>query len=372
MRIFSVSTVITFLLISTLSFSQVIKPVTITVKPSEKISYTKVYLDTLAAKGTAEFINTEVKADGSFVLSAPISDPNLYKLRFDQNNFMWLILTPGEKLSIIPAGSKLGPDATVKGSHHSELLYTALRKSKTFDQKRDSLNKAYNNVQALPAHDSLSALIIRDFTANDSLQKVALITLIEKEPGSLAWMFFTDKFDISTDFAFVDKLDKALTKAYPANAFVKQYHNQVEMERKTAIGQPAPDITLPDADGNMKSISSLRGKVVLLDFWASWCGPCRKENPYVVKVYNQFHQKGFEIFSVSLDKDRAAWLKAISADNLTWPDHVSDLKYWNSAGAAIYGVTAIPYSVLIDREGLIIAKKLRGDALEKKVSELLK
>jgi peroxiredoxin len=372
MRISLVSSFITFLLISALSFGQVIKPVLITIKPSEKMSYTKIYLDTLAAKGTAEFVSADVKTDGSYIMSVPISDPNLYKLRFDQTNFMWLILTPGEKITITPTGSKLGPDATVKGSHHTELLYSALRKSRTFDLKRDSLNKAYNNVQSLPAHDSLSAIIIRDFTANDSIQKVTLMNLVEKEPGSLAWMFFTDKFDITNDFAFVDVLDKALTKAYPVNAFVKQYHEQVEMERKTAIGQPAPDITLPDADGNMRSLSSLKGKVVLLDFWASWCGPCRKENPYVVNVYNKYHEKGFEIFSVSLDKDRNAWLKAIAADNLSWPDHVSDLKYWRSEGAAIYGVTAIPFSVLIDREGRIVAKKLRGDALENKVSELLK
>ncbi|HOW31941.1 MAG TPA: TlpA disulfide reductase family protein, partial [Bacteroidales bacterium] len=160
-------------------------------------------------------------------------------------------------------------------------------------------------------------------------------------------------------------------KTFPANALVKQYHDQVEMERKTAIGQPAPDIALPDSEGNVRKLSSLKGKVVLLDFWASWCGPCRKENPNVVNAYNKFHSKGFEIFSVSLDKDRDAWLKAITADKLAWPDHVSDLKYWKSEGAAIYGVTSIPYSVLIDREGRIVAKKLRGDALDKKVAELL-
>jgi peroxiredoxin len=347
------------------------KPVSITVQLNEKSAFTKIYLDTLALKGTAELVNGDVRQDGSFSLSVPVKNPNIYKLRFEQNNFTWLILTPGDKLTITPNGSKLGPDASVKGSHHTELLYATSLKLKVFDLKRDSLNKAYNNVQSLPQHDSLSSVIIRDYAANDSLQKETIRSAIEKEPASLAWMFFTDKFDVSGDFLFVDKLDKALSKAYPQNAFVKQYHDQVEMERKTGIGQLAPDITLPDAEGNPKSLSSLKGKVVLLDFWASWCGPCRKENPNVVKAYNQFHDKGFEVFSVSLDKDKAAWLKAISADNLIWPNHVSDLKYWKSEGAAIYGVTAIPYSVLIDREGRIVAKKLRGDALEKNVTEIL-
>lgn len=372
MRVLPLSILITLLSLNSLAYSQIFKQVSITVKPVEKTSYSKIYIDTLAARGTAELMNAGANDDGSFVLTVPVKDPDLYKLRFDQTNFMWLILAPGEKITIVPAGNKLGPDASVKGSHHSELLYSALRKSRTFDLKRDSLNKAYNSVQSDPKHDSLSGIIIREFAANDSLQKAAIMKAIEKEPSSLAWMFFTDKFDITGDFAFVDKLDKALVKAYPNNAFVRQYHDQVEMERKTAIGQPAPDISLPDAEGKIRSLSSLKGKVVLLDFWASWCGPCRKENPYVVQVYKRYHAKGFEIFSVSLDKDRDSWLKAITADNLSWPDHVSDLKYWKSEGAAVYGVTAIPYSVLIDREGRIVAKKLRGEALESKVAEMLR
>lgn len=371
MRILSAILLGTFFSISSVLSAQILKPVSITVNPAEKAAFPKIFLDTLAAKGTAEFLSADISTNGSFNLTVPVKDPNLYKLRFDQNNFMWLILSPGEKIHIVPAGSKLGPDATVKGSHHTELLYSTLRKSRVYDIRRDSLNKAYNNVQSHPEHDSLSAIIIREYTANDSLQKAVIMADIEKQPASLAWMFFTDKFDISGDFVFVDKLEKALTRAYPVNAFVKQYHDQVEMERKTAIGQPAPDITLPDAEGKPRSLSSLKGKVVLLDFWASWCGPCRKENPYVVNVYNKYHAKGFEIFSVSLDRDREAWLKAIDADKLFWPDHVSDLKYWKSEGAAIYGVTSIPYSVLIDREGRIVAKKLRGDALESKVAEIL-
>jgi thiol-disulfide isomerase/thioredoxin len=161
-------------------------------------------------------------------------------------------------------------------------------------------------------------------------------------------------------------------KAYPENEFVKQYHQQVEVERKTAIGFPAPDIALTDPEGKLLKLSSLKGKVVLIDFWASWCGPCRKENPNVVAVYNQYKDKGFEVFSVSLDKDRDSWLAAIAKDNLIWPNHVSDLKYWKSAGAAAYGVTSIPFTVLVDRKGNIVAKKLRGEELEKQVKELCK
>jgi len=111
---------------------------------------------------------------------------------------------------------------------------------------------------------------------------------------------------------------------------------------------------------------------VLIDFWASWCGPCRKENPHVVNIYSKYHDKGFEIFSVSLDKDKTSWINAIAKDNLTWANHVSDLKYWKSAAALDYGVSSIPYTVLIDKKGKIVAKKLRGEALENKIKELCK
>jgi peroxiredoxin len=135
-------------------------------------------------------------------------------------------------------------------------------------------------------------------------------------------------------------------------------------------GQPAPEITLPQPDGSEMSLSELRGKVVLIDFWASWCKPCRAENPRVVQMYNKYKDQGFEIFGVSLDRNREAWLQAIEKDGLTWP-HVSDLKFWQSAAAQAYGVRAIPHTVLLDREGNIVTEKLRGPALDDKVAELL-
>lgn len=138
-----------------------------------------------------------------------------------------------------------------------------------------------------------------------------------------------------------------------------------------SVGEMAPEITLPNRDGSAESLSSLRGKVVLIDFWASWCGPCRQENPVVVEAWKRYEPKGFTIFSVSLDQTKEKWLAAIGKDGLAWNNHVSDLRGWQSAGAAAYGVRSIPATFLLDREGKIVARNLRGPALEQKLAELL-
>jgi thiol-disulfide isomerase/thioredoxin len=135
---------------------------------------------------------------------------------------------------------------------------------------------------------------------------------------------------------------------------------------------PVPEISLANPDGKIIKLSDLKGKVVLIDFWASWCGPCRAENPNVVKMYQKFKNKGFTVFSVSLDEDATKWKEAIAKDQLEWDYHVSDLKGWKSSVVSTFGFEGIPYTVLVNKEGKIIGKNLRGEKLEETLNELLK
>jgi peroxiredoxin len=167
----------------------------------------------------------------------------------------------------------------------------------------------------------------------------------------------------------LEELAKLFHPEIRQSNYVKQINSYIETLNMVAVGQPFTEIALNDTSGIVQRLSQLRGKLVLIDFWASWCSPCRRENPRVVAMYNEYSDKDFEIFGVSLDVDREKWIKAINDDNLTWY-HVSDLKGWNSEAGKIYGVRAIPHTVLIDKNGIIVAKNLRGQELREKVRAL--
>ena len=239
------------------------------------------------------------------------------------------------------------------------------------NDEESNLDKLYDSVQKKG-----------DKIMLDSLQKIyKQLSVKEKDfvkeyaknhPASYVAAFEVyQKFSYNPDAAELDSVYNDSAMSIQNSYFGKKIKKVLDIAKKTAMGNAAPEFAQNDASGKSVSLASFKGKYVLVDFWASWCGPCRAENPNVLKAYSKYHPKGFDILGVSLDEKKDKWEEAIKKDNLNWTQ-VSDLQGWKNSVAVLYGVQAIPMNFLIDKDGKIIAKGLRGDDLGKKLSEVLK
>jgi peroxiredoxin len=261
-------------------------------------------------------------------------------------------------------------DALISGTPvQDEFNYFQNVTAKPLSDKMTLIEKAYetaNTKKNTWAMDSLDKM----YTLLDLEQKKLVSDYIMAHPASLvsAYLLFSN-FSYDARLGEIDSLYQQLDTTARATYFGKQVAVVIEKSKLTAIGNPAPDFSCADENGKQISLSSFRAKYVLLDFWASWCGPCRRENPTVVKAYHKYHEKGFDILGVSLDDTKSDWLQAIKKDWLSWTQ-VSDLYGWKSVPAALYGVKGIPMNFLLDKNGIIIAKGLRGEELDNKLAAL--
>lgn len=320
-------------------------------------------------KTSATVSQAQINDKGAFELKANVAKPDFFKLQFDNSNIIMFILFPGDMISMNADASALFNTLQLEGSPQTLQVVENQRALSYMKKQSDSIvTLSYTNINH-PKADSLSDVYTLAYNNIEKKQNEYINSFLIKNPCSLACMFFPEVFPVDEHIDIYKKVDSCLYALYPDNIFVENLHFEMEAHKKLGIGMDAPEIALPDTNGNIQKLSNLKGKVVLIDFWASWCSPCRKESPNMVKLYQDYHKKGFDIFGVSLDKDKSAWVAAINKDKLSW-HHVSDLQFWQSVAAKTYNVSSIPYTVLIDKNGKIAAKGLRGEELFKKVDEL--
>ena len=312
-------------------------------------------------------LDTLAKADvknGSFEFTGNVSEPTgAYIMVIGQRGAIPFML---ENANITVNAGQAG--LTVTGSEGQKIYDQFMAINATAQQEAMKLQQEYqaaNGDQAkMQAVQEAYAKLMTDAQAKET-------ELIKANPDSYVSTFVIVSGMGQMEYEQLKERYNLLGEKAKASAQGKAIAAQIAKLETTAIGQIAPNFTITTPEGESISLYDIKGKVKLIDFWASWCGPCRGENPHVVEIYKEYHPKGLEIFGVSLDNNKEAWVKAIADDGLVWK-HGSDLKGWQSAPAQLYSVSGIPHTVLLDENNKIIAKNLRGDELKQKIAELLK
>ncbi len=337
----------------------------------------------LGVKESKELGEATLKGNGAFRFEVPLDETDFFYLSADNDDYIVLIGTPGEKVNLQAEGWSMGQTYNVSGSTESVLLrnyrkdyYNNLN---ALAEANRTLMKSRSKDNYADIHASLTKHMEQLFDEQRQLAK----DFIRSNPGSMASLIvINDKFGQrrlfdDNDHEIMELLDTGLMESYPGNSHALEHHIRVEglseyeaAKETLSQGNMAPLFCLPPAEGNKVCLEDFRGKVVLIDFWASWCMPCRRANPAMRKLYDDFHGEGFEILGVSLDENRDEWLQAMEEDAIIWTQ-VSDLKGTKSPVAKLYRIEKIPTTLLLDKEGKIVGADLSRRELEKQIKALI-
>jgi len=316
-------------------------------------------------------------SEGILVFRGRSKNEAIFELVIGDNLLAIPMINDASEIQIDADLSKTKDFYTIAGSPASKQLQELL--SKVGDENNE-IQTAFNELDSLKNLNAPDSVLVaannKKNTAISALNDY-LKQFIQTTPNATLGVLALGWASRSLPPVEMDSAMKNLKARFPGNAFLADMEKgsqQQQAEQQSSgdswVGKTVPELVMPDVNGKDISISSFRGKYVLIDFWASWCGPCRMENPNVVKAYNEFKAKNFTILGVSLDKDKDAWKKAISQDHLSWT-HMSDLKYWNSQAVETFGFQGIPFNVLVDPSGKVIAQELRGEELDAKLKQIL-
>jgi thiol-disulfide isomerase/thioredoxin len=339
-----------------------------------------IYFDRFVNDRLQHVDSAVVDESGSATMVLPALPLDLYAITLDNAQHLVVATDSTEQLRIATTLEEFEVPTHVEGSAHTQAMVDFAAETRSYDERRQQLRQALVDS---PGDTAALGQLNRASAAYYQLCK----RVLETQAGSPVCLSVVRRLNLQEELATYKKVREDLRKPMARSAFYAMFRDQVDraeqeeinrqmQERQLAqadnllpLGSPAPEIRQRTPQGDMLALSDLRGKVVLVDFWASWCRPCRMENPNVKRVYERYHGKGFEILGVSLDRTKDAWTSAIAQDGLPWK-HVSDLAFWNNAAAQEYGLSSIPYTVLVDPEGKIVGKNLRGPQLEAKLATM--